>query len=137
MIGLLRRLLTGLTSLLSLPAAVAHEGTHATAGRVLADDAALSVSLFRAEAHAYVRGLDDVSGRAATVVCLAPTILGTWLAIVVFAWWVLAGYDLPEAVVGWAKLAIVGLVWGLYTMPSDQDLKRARHHASGGAGDAE
>lgn len=136
MSGRVTRALVGLSAVLSFLPATAHEATHTVAGRLLADDAGLHVEVAGAEAHASIRGLDEAARWAAAVVCLAPTILGTWLAIIVFAWWVLAGYSLPAVGESWAKLALAALVWSLYTAPSGQDLGLARHYASGGDDDA-
>lgn len=109
------------TSLLTLPVAVAHEATHWIAAQPVADDAALEVSATDAEAHCLVEFASDARPTLVAVACLAPTLLGYGLATVVVAWWLLSGGDLPATVVGWAKLALAGVVWQLYAHPSPAD----------------
>jgi len=123
--------LAGFSSLLSAPVAVAHEATHCLVAAAAGCPARLEVAFDEAEAYSLV-DLDDAGRLVATVACLAPTLLGHALALVVVAWWLATGGDLPTAIDGWARLALAGIVWGVYSSPSGRDLARARDHAQGG-----
>ena len=112
---------TTLAALLTLPVAFAHEATHWIAAKPVADDAALEVSATDAEAHCLVDWAADARPTLVAVACLAPTLLGYALATVVVTWWLLADFELPATLVGWARLSIAAIVWQLYAYPSPKD----------------
>lgn len=115
-----------LPAVITLPVALAHEATHWIAAKPVADDAVLSVSATDAEAHCDIDWTAGARPTLIAIACLAPTILGFGLAAVVVAWWLARGGDLPEAVVGWAKLSIAAIVWSLYAYPSPSDREGVR-----------
>ncbi|RYJ07763.1 hypothetical protein ELS19_19805 [Halogeometricum borinquense] len=111
--------------LVGLPVTVAHEATHAALLWPWIDDWAWSIEIDASRGAAFYCDLaDDIPRWAVVLGHLGPTIVGTMIAAAVSIAWILTGFsDLPETVVGWAKLALALVAWGMYVAPSPDDLE--------------
>lgn len=102
------------TGLLSAPPTIAHELTHFVAAKLAGtDDAEIAVEVLDVQAIAVWRPIEHRVLRA--FAHLAPTILGTLLAVI----WLVAGIELT----GWRWIAAIGL--GIYALPSLTDIQGA------------
>jgi len=102
-----------LAAVLSLPVALAHEGTHWAVARLGTDDAQMAVEVSGGRALA---AWPPLQSRVLRVFAfLAPSVFGSVLALV----WLLSGVTLA----GWRLLFGVGLA--IYTVPSPADVRGA------------
>lgn len=107
-------------SVATWPAKIAHEATHVVAASPWLDDWGIVIE--RDSATTFFDWREDRPDWAVTIGHLAPFLVGTTLGVVVLAYGVIAGWQLPATVQGWGELAIALLLWASYTSPSRSDL---------------
>lgn len=113
------RLIAALSSLVTLPAVVAHEATHAALTAPHAAEWDFYVSL--AGAGVVVDEWRDTAPRWGVALAhLGPLICGTMLAVCALVYVLVYGYD-PQGY-DWLKVAVMAVWWGIYTAPSGGDL---------------
>lgn len=118
--GALAKLLRLSSVLLTLPPALAHEATHAAAGRLVGARCEFH-DLLSTRPFVRVHDWGDASPQAQALVALAPFLAGTVAAVVGLGWLIVAGVPLPE---GPRQLLVAGIgaVWfWIYTSPSGDD----------------
>jgi len=118
-------MIRALTGLLTLPVTAAHEATHAAVLYPWVERWDYHIDARRARVYYDTR--DDAPRVAVALGSLAPTVVGVLVASLVAVAWALGGFAVhpPAQVVGWAKLAIACVAWGVYTTPSPQDCRGA------------
>jgi len=113
------RLIATLSSLVTLPAVVAHEATHAALTAPHAAEWDFYVSL--AGAGVVVDEWRDTAPRWGVVLAhLGPLICGTLLGLLALLYIATVGYD-PQGY-DWLKVSVLAVWWGIYTAPSGGDL---------------
>lgn len=120
--GRLKRRLTPLLALLSLPPTLAHELTHAVVSLPWARELALVIEPRGAAASVYVDYYDSVPSWAVVAAHYAPLVIGSLLGAAAGAWWLLTAQQAPTTAVGWAKLSIALSAWWVYVTPSRADI---------------
>ncbi len=108
-------------ALLSLPATLLHELTHAVVSAPFADTLAVVVEPRGMHASVAVDWRDDAPDWGLVLAHYAPMLAGLFAAAAVSIHWVVSGGRLPQSTVGWAKLAIAAVSWGIYVTPSEDD----------------
>lgn len=113
-----------LTGLLTWPLATAHELTHAV-GFWLAGAEKMEIHVDEEAASVDAWPADDVRVGLWRLACILPTVIGAFIAALVATAAIYNGWVLPDSVVGWGRLAIALVAWGVYVAPSRGDLEAA------------
>lgn len=114
------RALSAVSALVTLPAVLAHEATHAALTAPHADTWTMHVSL--GGAAVIVEDWDVDAPRWGIVLAhLGPMLAGLLLGVAALAYIGLSGYD-PATTYDWLKVSILAIWWGIYTAPSGGDL---------------
>jgi len=114
------RAIAALSSLVTLPAVIAHEATHAALTAPHAAEWDFYVSL--GGAGVVVDEWADTAPRWGVVLAhLGPLLCGTILGVLALAYVAVFGYSVASTY-GWLKVAILAIWWGIYTAPSGGDL---------------
>jgi hypothetical protein len=123
--------LTALWALLTLPATLAHELTHAAVAAPAASRVGITIEPRGFEASALVQWHDEARWWAVIAAGIAPVAAG--LIALAAALWVAitSGWSGPATPVGWAKLAIIAAWWGVYVTPSPADLRMVQGGGDG------
>jgi len=117
--------LVAMWGLASLPAALAHELTHALASVPWARQIGVIVEPRSGRAVTRIDWRDGSGQLARTFAALAPMLVGL-LGAAIFAAVVAAnGLQLPSTASGLAKVSVLAMWWAIYTMPSAGDLSAA------------
>jgi hypothetical protein len=104
--------------------ATAHELVHA-AGFWLAGAERVELDIDAEAAHVDAWPGDNVRLGLWRLACILPTVVGVFIASLVGTAALVNGWTLPDNVVGWARLAIALVAWGVFTAPSPADVQEA------------
>lgn len=118
---------TRLALLVAFPIALVHELAHYFSALPWADDSVMLLDPAGGRATTYVDFRPDAPRWAVAVSCVFPTLLGAALGVAALLWWGLAGLALPADLLGWMRLSIAAMAWGVFSWPSGDDLEAARN----------
>lgn len=113
-----------LSGAITWPLATAHELVHA-AGFWLAGAEEIDLDVDESAARVEAWPADDVKVGLWRLACILPTVVGTFIASIVASAALINGWQLPETVVGWGRMAIALVAWGVFTAPSSGDIREA------------
>lgn len=116
-----------LAALIAFPIALVHELGHYLAALPWADDSIMLIDPAGGRATTFIEFHNDAPRWAVAIACVFPTVLGVIVATGALVWWGLEGLAMPVDLVGWMRLSIGALSWGVFTWPSADDLENARH----------
>jgi hypothetical protein len=118
---------TRLAALIAFPIALVHELGHYLAALPWADDSIMLIDPAGGRATTFIEFRNDAPRWAVAIACVFPTVVGVIVATITLVWWGLEGLAMPVDLVGWMRLSIGALSWGVFTWPSADDLEGARH----------
>jgi hypothetical protein len=116
-----------LAALVAFPIALVHELGHYLAALPWADDSIMLIDPAGGRATTFIEFSDEAPRWAVAIACVFPTVLGVVVATGALVWWGLAGLAFPVDLIGWMRLSIGALSWGVFTWPSPDDLDGARN----------
>lgn len=110
---------------ITYPATLAHELTHAIAAKPWAERLEIDLNPFDGDYGVTVHWREDAPGKQVVMASIMPFVAGMVALAGALVMWVLDGFTLPTSGVGLAKLSIVAMWWVLYVVPSPADVNTA------------